>query len=55
MADLSKCKVTFTPPDYENPAVVAELLRRITGKDDFNRDVQLNLGGVYDELYEEEA
>lgn len=57
MTDLSKCKVTFTPPDYENAAVIHELMHVITGQhaDDFIRDVFRNEGGLYDALLEEDA
>lgn len=57
MTDLTKCKVTFTPPDYENPAVMSDLIRAITGQHgaDFKREISQNLGGKYDFLYEEDA
>ena len=48
--------VTFTPPDYSDPLALDALVRLLTGEgvSDFVREVQQNLGGQYDFLYEEE-
>jgi hypothetical protein len=51
------CTVTVTPPDYSNPLALDALVRLLTGEgvSDFVREVQQNLGGQYDFLYEEET